>query len=150
MTDELVTDEQIRLVQTSWVQVVPIAATAADLFYGRLFELDDNLRAMFPSDLAQQKKKLMKTLGVAVSTLRKPDTLIPVLQGLGRAHADYGVEDHHYDTVGEALLWTLEQGLGEEFTPEVEAAWTEVYGLVATTMKDAAVDSAVGVEALAA
>ena len=131
------TDEQIQLVQSSWIQVVPIAPVAADLFYARLFDLDESLRDLFPNDLEGQKKKLMKTLGVAVSTLRQPETLIPVLQELGRKHVDYGVEDRHYDTVGEALLWTLGQGLGEAFTVEVEAAWTEVYGLVATTMKDA-------------
>lgn len=134
------TDEQIQLVQSTWTQVVPIADAAADLFYGKLFDLDESLEEMFPRDMTEQKKKLMKTLGVAVSSLRQPDSLLPALQDLGRKHVAYGVEDHQYDTVGEALLWTLGQGLGQAFTPAAEAAWAEVYAVVATTMKDAAAE----------
>lgn len=134
------TPEQKQLVQSTFAQVAPIAPKAAELFYGRLFELDPDLKPLFKGDMTEQGAKLMKTLGVAVASLNDLDSLVPVLQGLGRDHVAYGVQDAHYDTVGEALLWTLEQGLGDAFTPEAEEAWTEVYTLVAAVMKEAAAD----------
>jgi hemoglobin-like flavoprotein len=118
--------------------IVPLADTVASHFYDRLFELNPPVRALFKSDLAHQKRKLMQTLGIAVDGLRDPPRLIPVLEQLGVRHAGYMVRDHHYDLVGEALLWTLRKGLGPSFTPETEAAWKEVYGLVAGIMKKAA------------
>jgi hemoglobin-like flavoprotein len=126
------------LVQESFAKVEPIADAAADLFYGRLFALDPSLRPMFKHDLTEQKMKLMQTLAVAVRGLDDLDSLVPVLQALGRRHVDYGVEAPHYDTVGAALLWTLEQGLGDDFTPATEEAWIAVYDIVAATMKEAA------------
>lgn len=130
----------VELVQSSWAKVVPIEATAADLFYSKLFELDPNVKMLFPDDLTAQKRKLMQTLSVAIKGLSDVGSLVPVLQALGKRHVDYGVSDEHYDTVGAALLWTLGQGLGDAFTAEVKAAWTEVYGVVASTMKAAAAD----------
>jgi hemoglobin-like flavoprotein len=132
------TPQQIQLIRQSFALVAPIADTAAALFYQRLFELDPALRPMFPPSLDAQGKKLMQMIGAAVGQLDKPQVLIPVLQNLGRRHVGYGVEDRHYDTVGESLLWTLEQGLGAAFTPDVRSAWTELYGVIATTMKNAA------------
>jgi len=134
------TSEQKQLVQDSFAKVAPIAPQAAELFYGRLFELDPALKPLFKGDMSEQGKKLMSTLGVAVGSLDNLDALIPVLQNLGRGHVAYGVQDAHYDTVGAALLWTLEQGLGDGFTPDVKAAWSEVYTIVATVMKEAAAD----------
>ena len=134
------TPEQKQLVQDSFAKVAPIAPQAAELFYGRLFELDPALKPLFKGDMSEQGKKLMSTLGVAVGSLDNLDALIPVLQSLGRGHVAYGVQDAHYDTVGTALLWTLEQGLGDGFTPDVKAAWSEVYTIVATVMKEAAAD----------
>ncbi|MDY7233233.1 globin family protein, partial [Hyalangium rubrum] len=128
----------VELVQRSWSQVAPISDAAATLFYDRLFELDPSVQPLFKSDLAQQKKKLMQMLNVAVDGLNNPQRLVPVLEQLGARHAGYMVQDHHYVLVGEALLWTLREGLGESFTPETEAAWKEVYGLVAGVMKKAA------------
>jgi hemoglobin-like flavoprotein len=128
----------LELVQGTWTQIVPMADTVASHFYDRLFELNPPVRALFKSDLAHQKRKLMQTLGIAVDGLRDPPRLIPVLEQLGVRHAGYMVRDHHYDLVGEALLWTLRKGLGPSFTPETEAAWKEVYGLVAGIMKKAA------------
>jgi nitric oxide dioxygenase len=132
------TPNQIKLVQTSFAQVAPIAATAADLFYGRLFEIAPQVRAMFPDDLGEQKKKLMTMLGTAVAGLNRLDTLMPAVQALGRRHAGYGVKAQHYASVGSALLWTLEKGLGEAFTPEVKDAWATTYIVLSTTMMNAA------------
>ena len=132
------TPNQIKLVQTTFAQVAPIAATAADLFYGRLFEIAPQVRAMFPDDLGEQKKKLMAMLGTAVAGLSHLETLVPAVQALGRHHGDYGVKAQHYASVGSALLWTLEKGLGEAFTPEVRDAWATTYIVLSTTMMNAA------------
>ena len=130
--------KQIALVQSSFARVAPIAETAADLFYQRLFDLDPSLRPLFRGDMKDQGKKLMAMLGTVVGGLRQLDRLVPGVRALGARHADYGVRDEHYDTVGAALLWTLEKGLGKAFTPETKEAWTTVYGILATTMKQAA------------
>lgn len=132
------TPRQVELVQTSWTSVVPIAETAATLFYGKLFELDPELRPLFKSDITEQGRKLMRMITAAVRGLNDPATLVPVVQDLGRRHVHYGVRRKDYDTVGTALLWTLEQGLGSAFTPEVRTAWTVVYTLLAATMQEAA------------
>ena len=134
--------KQIELVQTSFEKVVPIAGVAADLFYGRLFELDPSLRAMFPAEMAEQKRKLMEILTVVVRGLKRLDQLVPAVQALGRRHGGYGVTDAHYGTVAAALLWTLEQGLGADFTPEVRDAWVAAYTVLATTMQAAAAEAA--------
>ena len=126
------------LVQTTFAKVVPIAEQAAALFYGRLFELDPSLRPLFKTDLGEQGRKLMNMIAFCVKGLDSLDQLVPAVQGLGRRHVGYGVTDAHYDTVGGALLWTLEKGLGPDFTPDVKAAWTTVYVLLASTMKGAA------------
>jgi len=132
------TPEQITLVQSTWKQVVPIQATAASLFYGRLFELDPTLRPLFKTDIAEQGEKLMKMIDAAVGGLSDLGALVPAVEALGQRHVGYGVEDGHYDTVASALLWTLEKGLGEAFTEPVKAAWTETYVTLATVMKKAA------------
>lgn len=133
--------EQVKLVQGSFAKVLPIADIAADLFYNRLFELDPSLRRMFPADMAEQKHKLMLTLKFAVNSLSRLNELVPAVQDLGRRHAGYGVKNEHYNTVGAALIWTLEQGLGEAFTPEVKGAWIAVYTLLADTMQQAAAEA---------
>jgi hemoglobin-like flavoprotein len=130
--------QQIRLVQDSFEHVKPIAGVAADLFYARLFELDPALRPMFRADMGEQKIKLMSTLAFAVAGLHRPEKILAAVRQLGQRHAGYGVRSEHYATVGAALLWTLEQGLGEHFTPAVAEAWAAAYGLVATTMQAAA------------
>src|SRR5436190_5913753 len=134
----MITSRQKMLVQESFAMIAPIADDAAGLFYRRLFELDPSLRQMFPADLTEQRKKLMQMLTAAVKGLDRLEQLIPVVEDLGRRHATYGVADAHYESVGLALLWTLEKGLGRAFTPEVKEAWATVYGLLATTMKEAA------------
>ena len=132
------TPEQIALVQASFAQVVPIADTAAALFYRRLFELDPALRLLFPSDLTEQGRKLMTMLRVVVTGLSRLETIRPAVEALGRRHVAYGVTEAHYATVGAALLWTLAQGLGEAFTAETAAAWGAAYTLLAETMQAAA------------
>jgi hemoglobin-like flavoprotein len=133
--------EQIMLVQTSFALVLPIADTAAALFYQRLFELDPSLRPMFRGDIQEQGRKLMTMLKIVVNGLTRLDQLVPAVQELGQRHARYGVRDEHYDTVAAALLWTLGQGLGVAFTPEVEQAWVAAYTLLAGTMKAAAAEA---------
>jgi hemoglobin-like flavoprotein len=132
------TSEQVFLVQRSWRQVLPIADTAAELFYTRLFSLDPTIAPLFKNDMKTQGRKLMAMIGTAVNGLSKLDSIVPAVQDLGRRHVKYGVKDQHYETVGAALLWTLEQGLGDAFTKDVKAAWTAVYGVLAGTMKEAA------------
>ena len=132
------TPRQIALVQESWKRVVPIGDQAAELLYARLFALDPSLERMFKGDMRVQGRKLMAMVSAAVSSLTRLDSVVPVVQALGRRHAGYGVEERHYAVVEEALVWTLEQGLGAGFTKEVEEAWRTAYGLLATTMKTAA------------
>lgn len=134
------TPTQVQLVQTTWEKVVPIADTAAALFYGKLFELDPSLKPLFTSDIKEQGKKLMQMITVAVRGLNDLGKLVPAVQELGRRHVGYGVKDEHYATVGTALLWTLEKGLGDAFTPDVKEAWATVYGILADTMKKAAAE----------
>lgn len=131
------TPHQIELVQKSFAQVTPIASTAADLFYGRLFETAPEVRRMFPDDMRDQKRKLMMTLGVVVSALPQIDTLMPAVRALGQRHAGYGARAEHFAPVGAALLWTLEQGLGEAFTADVKAAWTVAYDILSRAMIEA-------------
>lgn len=131
--------DQKALVQETWRQVVPIADTAASLFYGRLFVIDPSTRPMFAGvDLEQQRKKLLTALNVVVASLDRVEELVPTIQDLGRRHVGYGVRDTHYDSVGEALLWTLEQGLGNAWTAEVKAAWAAAYALLSGVMREAA------------
>lgn len=132
------TPEQVKLVQDSFAKVVPIAGMAADLFYDRLFTIAPEVRSLFPNDLAEQKKKLIQMLATAVTNLHQVETIIPAVENLGRRHAGYGVTAKHYEPVGAALLWTLEQGLGPDFTPPVKAAWTETYLTVSGLMQKAA------------
>lgn len=131
-------DEQVQLVQESWEKVEPIAPTAAELFYGRLFELAPGVRSLFPDDMTDQKRKLMKMIGSVVTRLGRLDTVVPQVQALGRRHVGYGAAPGHYDVVGDCLIWTLGQGLGEDFTPELQEAWMAAYGILASTMIDAA------------
>ena len=132
------TPQQIELVQTSFKKVVPIAGTAADLFYDGLFEIAPDVRSLFPQDLSEQKTKLMGMLGTAVGSLHQLDTILPAVKELGKRHVGYGVKPEHYALVGGALLWTLEKGLGADFTPEVKTAWTETYTSLAGVMNGAA------------
>ncbi|WP_372870085.1 globin family protein [Shewanella sp.] len=129
------TEQQIRLIQRSFDLVRPISDAAAALFYQNLFEIDPSLRQLFKSDLHNQGRKLMAMLDAAVKGLNQPDKLVPVLEQLARRHIQYGVKTSHFSPVGNALLYTLAEGLEDEFTPETKAAWIAVLHLVADVMK---------------
>jgi hemoglobin-like flavoprotein len=132
------TPVQIGHVRRSFALIEPIATQAAVLFYDNLFTADPDLRRLFHGNMSQQGERLMTMIGAAVDLLEEPDTLVPVLRKLGARHANYGVRDEHYDTVGGALLKTLGQGLGTAYTDEVHAAWVALYRVVSATMMDAA------------
>ncbi|MGN6573807.1 MAG: globin family protein [Pseudolabrys sp.] len=132
------TPDEMKLVRLSFVKVMGIKATVGRLFYDRLFTIAPAVKPMFKGDLDAQSAKLMSTLAVAIGMLDKPDLLNSTLAGLAKRHAGYGVRDEHYDKVGEALLWTLEQGLGADFTPQVGVAWASLYADVAAAMRGAA------------
>jgi len=134
--------QQIALVRSSFALVQPIAPQAAALFYDNLFESDPSLRGMFRGDMVEQGQRLMSMIGAAVGLLGRPDALVPVLRNLGGRHVGYGVRDHHYATVGAALIETLAQGLGDEFTPEVREAWIALYKVVSQTMMEGALETA--------
>lgn len=132
------TPNTIDNVQRTFNVIAPIADSAAALFYSKLFELDPSLRSMFKADMTDQGKKLMQILGVAVSSLKNLEAIVPAVQDLGRRHVKYGVRPQHYNTVAEAILWMLAQTLGNAFTPEIKQSWTEVYTVLADTMIAAA------------
>ncbi|HZO84664.1 MAG TPA: globin family protein [Verrucomicrobiae bacterium] len=136
----MITENQIQLIRQTFALVAPKADVAALIFYRRLFELDPSLRPLFRTDIEQQAVKLMQMLTAAVRLLDRPQTLVPVLEDLGRRHVGYGVRDEHYETVGAALLWMLSETLAEHFTSAAHDAWANLYTLVATTMKRAAAD----------
>jgi hemoglobin-like flavoprotein len=128
------TPDQVKLVQESFGKVAPISAKAAELFYGRLFEIAPQVRAMFPDDMTEQRKKLMTTLAIVVNGLNNLDAILPAASALAKRHVSYGAQPAHYPVVGEALLWTLEKGLGESWTPPVAAAWTSAYATLSGFM----------------
>jgi len=132
------TPNQIELVQSSFAKVVPISEQAAALFYGRLFELAPEVRALFKGDMVEQGRKLMTMLGSVTRGLGNLDTLVPVAQRLAERHVGYGAQPAHYAVVGAALIDTLDKGLGEEFTPEVRNAWETAYGTLSGVMIAAA------------
>ena len=132
------TPEEKKLVQESFAKVAPMADQAAALFYLKLFRHDPALRALFKGDMQEQGRKLMTMLATAVGALDRIESIVPAVQDLARRHVHYGVRPEHYDLVGAALLETLQEGLGGEFTPAARSAWATVYVVLASTMKDAA------------
>ena len=127
--------EEVSLVQTSFAELRPSAVVVAELFYRRLFALDPSLRPLFKGDLTHQGRMLMSMLHASVSGLSNLGALLPVVRQLGARHVAYGVRDEDYATVGSALLWTLEQTLGDKFTPQILRAWTTAYELLADVMQ---------------
>ena len=140
------TPDQVQLVQQSFSKVVPIADQAAILFYDRLFEIAPQVKAMFPADMTEQRKKLIGMLAAVVNGLGDLPSILPAASALAKRHVAYGAKAAHYPVVGTALLWTLEKGLGEAWTPEVAAAWTTAYGTLSGYMIAEAYGSAQAAE----
>jgi nitric oxide dioxygenase len=134
------TPEQVKLVQQSFAQVVPIADKAAEIFYDRLFELAPAVKPLFRGDMAEQRRKLIATLAVVVGGLSDLPSVLPAASALAKRHVGYGAQPEHYPVVGEALLWTLARGLGPQWTPDVAGAWTAAY----TTLSGYMIEQAYG------
>jgi len=131
--------ENKALLKTTWAMVAAIGDTAAALFYERLFALDPSIQRLFKNaNMKEQRRKLLQALAAVIKGVDDLPSLVPTLEALGRNHVRYGVTDQHYETVGSALLWTLEQGLKEAWTPAAKSAWTAAYSTVAGVMRDAA------------
>jgi nitric oxide dioxygenase len=128
------TPDQVKLVQDSFAKVAPISETAAVLFYDRLFEIAPQVRAMFPADMTEQRRKLMAMLAAVVNGLGNLTSILPAASALAKRHVSYGAKPEHYPVVGAALLWTLEKGLGDGWTPDIAAAWTTAYGTLSGYM----------------
>jgi hemoglobin-like flavoprotein len=140
------TPDQVKAIQASFGLVAPISDQAAALFYGRLFEIAPAVKPLFRGDMAEQGRKLMATLGVVVNGLSNLDSILPAASALAKRHVGYGVKPEHYEPVGVALLWTLERGLGERWTPELAAAWRTAYGVLSQFMIDEAYGRSVAAE----
>jgi nitric oxide dioxygenase len=140
------TPDQVQLVQQSFSKVVPIADQAAILFYDRLFEIAPQVKAMFPADMTEQRKKLIGMLAAVVNGLGDLPSILPAASALAKRHVAYGAKAEHYPVVGAALLWTLEKGLGDGWTPDVAAAWTTAYGTLSGFMISEAYGSAQAAE----
>jgi hemoglobin-like flavoprotein len=132
--ESTMTPDQVKLVQQSFAKVAPISETAAILFYDRLFEVAPKVKAMFPADMTEQRRKLMATLAAVVNGLGNLESVLPAASALAKRHVSYGARAEHYPVVGAALLWTLEKGLGDGWTPEVAEAWTAAYGTLSGFM----------------
>jgi hemoglobin-like flavoprotein len=128
------TPSQIKLVQESFSKVAPISDQAAVLFYDRLFEVAPQVRALFPDEMSEQRRKLMATLAVVVNGLTNLEAVLPAASALAKRHVGYGAKAEHYPVVGGALLWTLEKGLGDAWTPELAEAWAAAYGTLSGFM----------------
>lgn len=131
------TNEQINLIKTSFEKIAPISQHAADLFYAKLFDLDPKLERLFHGDMKKQGEKLMQVIAYAVENLEKMDEILPQVKALGARHSGYGVAEKDYDSVGAALLWTLEKALSTDFDAPTRKAWATLYGTLAETMKAA-------------
>jgi hemoglobin-like flavoprotein len=128
------TPDQVKLVQESFAKVAPISDQAAVMFYNRLFEIAPQVKTMFPTDMSEQRRKLMATLAIVVNGLSKLEMILPAASSLATRHVAYGAKAEHYPVVGEALLWTLEKGLGADWTPDVAEAWTTAYSTLSGFM----------------
>jgi hemoglobin-like flavoprotein len=132
--EEIMTPDQVKLVQQSFSEVAPISDQAAIMFYDRLFEIAPQVKSMFPVDMTEQRRKLMTMLSAVVSGLGNLSAILPAASALAKRHVSYGAKAEHYPVVGAALLWTLEKGLGDGWTPDVADAWKAAYGTLSGFM----------------
>jgi len=128
------TPDQVKLVQSSFCKVAPVSEQAAVMFYDRLFEVAPQVKSMFPADMTEQRRKLMAMLSAVVNGLGNLESILPAASALATRHVGYGAKAEHYPVVGGALLWTLEKGLGDGWTPEVADAWTTAYATLSGFM----------------
>ena len=140
------TPDQIKAIQESFAKVAPISEQAAAMFYGRLFEIAPSVKPLFKGDMTEQGRKLMAPLAVVVNGLTNLETILPAASALAKRHVGYGVKPIHYPIVSEALLWTLERGLGADWTPELATAWGDAYGVLSDYMIDEAYGYSVAAE----
>lgn len=140
------TPNQVKAIQESFAKVVPISEQAAALFYGRLFEMAPAVEPLFRGDMKEQGRKLMATLGIVVNGLSNLDAVLPAASALAKRHVDYGVKPDDYAPVGAALLWTLEKGLGDQWTPDLAAAWSAAYAVLSDFMIDEAYGRSIAAE----
>jgi len=140
------TPDQIKAIQESFAKVAPISEQAAAMFYGRPFEIAPSIKPLFKGDMTEQGRKLMATLAVVVNGLTNLETILPAASALAKRHVGYGVKPIHYPIVGEALLWTLERGLGADWTPELATAWGDAYGVLSDYMVSEAYGYSVAAE----
>ena len=143
---DAMTPDQVKAVQASFAKVAPIADTAAGIFYSRLFEIAPEVKPLFRGDMAEQGRKLMRTLTVVVNGLGNLEAILPAASALAKNHVAYGVKASHYTPVGAALLWTLERGLGADWTPEIQNAWSTAYAAHSSFM----INEAYGTQSAAA
>jgi hemoglobin-like flavoprotein len=129
------TKEEIILIKRTWKlfrEIDPVIV--GDTFYSKLFLDNPSVRKMFPKEMNQQYQKLIDMLSTVVGRLDHLEDLTGEIAAMAHRHVAYGVKPSQYQKVGEALLWTLKQGLGKDFTPEVEVAWTKCYTTLSDTM----------------
>jgi hemoglobin-like flavoprotein len=143
---DAMTPDQVKSVQASFAKVAPITDTAAGIFYSRLFEIAPEVKPLFRGDMAEQGRKLMRTLTVVVNGLGNLEAILPAASALAKNHVAYGVKASHYAPVGAALLWTLEREVGPDWTPELQNAWSAVYATLSSFM----INEAYGTQSAAA
>lgn len=131
------TEDQARIVQSTWRAVLPVGDTFAELFYGRLFAVDPALRKLFKDDMIEQGRNLTAMLSVAAANIGKTERIRLALRNLGRRHVAYGVRPDHFESVEDALLFALEHALIDVFTPEVKAAWQAAFRKLSSLMLEA-------------
>ena len=131
-------ESEIIIVKRTWKVFREIdPAIIGDVFYSKLFSYSNGLRKMFPRNMDQQYRKLMDMINTIVARLDKLDEMTSEITAMAHRHVQYGVRPGHYKLVGSALLWTLKQGLGNDWTPEVETAWSKCYTLLSEAMINA-------------
>jgi hemoglobin-like flavoprotein len=132
------TNEQIRLVKNSWKILRQIDTSLfADVFYSKLFLENTGLRKMFPANMRQQRQLLMDMLHFIISNLDHPEASNEEIRALGLRHEGYGIKREHYQLVGDALLWTIEQAIGNEWNDELNDGWLACYDMISKTMMSA-------------
>ena len=129
------TDEQISLVKKSWKIFRDIdPAIVGDVFYSKLFVKAPHVKHLFKNSKEEQSKKLIEMINTIIGRLDRLDELTEDIRQLAIRHVQYGVKPVHYAIVGDTLLWTLQQGLGNDWNNETASAWKACYKILSDTM----------------